>query len=101
MRYSPVLKSRQFGARKGLERHRADTVCSVTRSVRSHLTQSKVQRSKPAAAGLTRASTMAAPHLAQRREKILLAAVESETDGDDAGTRFPCIGRERYTLSHR
>jgi len=82
--------SPQFGARKGLERHRADTVCSVTRSVRSHLTQSKVQRSKPAAAGLTRASTMAAPHLAQRREKILLAAVESGTDGDDAGTRFPC-----------
>jgi hypothetical protein len=93
--------SPQFGARKGLERHRSDTVCSVTRSVRSHVTQSKVQRSKPAAAGLTQASTMGALHLVQRRESILFAVVETGNDGVDAGTRFPCVGRERYTPSHR
>jgi hypothetical protein len=93
--------SPQFGARKGLQRHRADTVCSVTRSVRAHVTQSKVQRSKPAAAGLTKANTMGPLHLLQRRCSILLAAAETGNDGDDAGMRFPCFGRERYTLSHR
>ena len=80
--------SPQFGARKGPKRHRADTVCIVTRSVRSHVTQSKVQNSKPAAAGLTLASTIGPLHLSQRRESILL-----ETGNvDGAGTRFPCVG---------
>jgi len=54
--------------------------------------QSKVQRSKPAAAGLTQASAIEALHLAQRRLSIpfaLFTAVETGNDGDDAGTRLP------------
>src|ERR1019366_9659024 len=44
--------------------------------------------SKPAAAGLTQASTIGALHLAQRRRSIPLAVVGTGNDCD-AGTRFP------------
>jgi hypothetical protein len=81
---SPIYTRRllQFGARNGLERHRPDAVCTVTLSVRSHSMQSKVHRSKPKRAGLTRAR---ASHLVQARASVLVA----EEDDCDAGMRFP------------
>jgi len=63
----------QFGARKGLECRRFDAVCSVTLSVRSHFSQSKVHRAKPMLAGQTQARTIGALHLVQRCPSILFA----------------------------
>jgi hypothetical protein len=89
----------QFGARSPLERHSADTVLIITRSVFSHFKQSKVHRSLSRLAGLTMARTIGALHLAQSRA---ILSITEAGDGRDVGKRFPDVGREHYrTLCRR
>jgi len=87
-RLSPALEF----ARSRLKRHRRDAVRSVTLSLRPHLPQSKLQRSNPGLPGLTRARTIGAMHLAQRRRSILPAVKPGI--GCDAGMRLPLPWRE-------